>query len=94
MMEAYLVYMAQTSLCLAVLYLPFRLWLRKEACFHANRYVLLGMTLLSFILPLLRFPWMIQETILRFPEITIVGKQVNTIEVSVYLSGEYANGLV
>ena len=80
MMEAYLVYMAQTSLCLAVLYLPFRLWLRKEACFHANRYVLLGMTLLSFILPLLRFPWMIQETILRFPEITIVGKQVNTIE--------------
>lgn len=80
MMEAYLIYIAQTSLCLAVLYLPFRLWLQKEACFHTNRYVLLGMTLLSFILPLLRFPWLIQETIIRFPEITIVGQQVSTFE--------------
>lgn len=80
MMEAYLVYMAQTSLCLAVLYLPFRLWLRKEACFHANRYVLLGITVLSFILPLPKFPWLIQETILRFPEITIVGQQVSAFE--------------
>ena len=80
MMEAYLVYIAQTSLCLAVLYLPFRLWLREETCFHTNRYVLLGMTLLSFILPLLRFPWLIQETIIRFPEITIVGQQVSTFE--------------
>ena len=80
MMEAYLIYIAQNSLCLIVLYLPFRLWLREETCFHANRYVLLGITALSFILPLLKFPWLIQETIIRFPEITIVGQQVSTFE--------------
>lgn len=80
MMEAYLIYIVQSALCLTMLYLPFRLWLRKEACFHANRYVLLGMTVLSFIMPLLRFPWLMQETIIRFPEIIIAGQLVSTIE--------------
>lgn len=80
MMEAYLIYIVQSALCLAVLYLPFRFWLRKEACFHANRYVLLGMTVLSFVLPLLRFPWLMQETIIRFPEIFIAGQPVSMPE--------------
>lgn len=79
-MENFLVYIVQCAACLAVLYLPFRLWLRKEACFHANRYVLLGMTVLSFILPLLRLPWLMQETIIRFPETFIVGQLESAIE--------------
>ena len=100
MMEAYLIYIAQSSLCLAMLYLPFRFWLRKEACFHTNRYILLGMTILSFTLPLLRFPWLMQETIIRIPEVVIVGQSVSTPEsqfviswtmvaICLYLSGSF-----
>ena len=57
MMEAYLIYIAQSAFCLAVLYLPFRLWLRKEACFRTNRMTLLGITALSLLLPLIDMSW-------------------------------------
>ena len=79
-MENFLVYIVQCAACLAVLYLPFRLWLRKEACFHANRYVLLGMTMLSFVLPLLKLPWLMQETIIRIPRIIVAGQPISTPE--------------
>ena len=73
MMEAYLIYIVQSALCLTMLYLPFRLWLRKETFFRINRLGLLGITVLAFLLPLLSFPWLVKETYVSLPEVTIIG---------------------
>ena len=80
MMEAYLIYIVQSALCLTMLYLPFRLWLRKETFFRINRLGLLGITVLAFLLPLLSFPWLVKETYVSLPEVTIIGQLVSTIE--------------
>lgn len=56
-MEHFLVYIVQCAACLAVLYLPFRLWLRKETCFRTSRMALLGITVLSFLLLLADMTW-------------------------------------
>ena len=49
-------YIMECALCLALLYLPFWGLLRKETFFHFNRYALLAITMLSFILPLISIP--------------------------------------
>lgn len=79
-MEEHLIYIIKSAICLAAFYLPFRLWLREETFFRTNRYALLGMMILSFVLPLLRFPWFIQETTFNLPEIIITGKSENITE--------------
>ena len=56
-----------------MLYLPFRLWLRKETFFRINRLGLLGITVLASLLPLLSFPWLVKETYVSLPEVTIIG---------------------
>ena len=49
-------YAIKSALCLAVLYLPFTLLLRRETFFSFNRYGLLFIVLLSLILPCLNVP--------------------------------------
>ena len=70
-MEAFLFYLFKSSICLAVLYLPYRMLLRKETFFHINRFVLLTICLLSFILPLVNLSWLLQENYIFFPEIIV-----------------------
>lgn len=55
-MENWMTYIMECALCLALLYLPFWGLLRKETFFHFNRYALLAITILSFILPLISIP--------------------------------------
>ena len=43
---------------LTMLYLPYMLMLRRESFFRFNRMVLLGILLLSLVLPLCNIPWM------------------------------------
>ena len=57
-MENWIIYIMKSSICLALLYLPFWRFLRKETFFFFNRYALLGITALSFILPLINIPEM------------------------------------
>ena len=52
-----IIYLFQCSVSLAVLYLPFHFWLRKETCFRTSRMTLLGITALSFLLPLIDMRW-------------------------------------
>lgn len=52
-----IVYIFQCAVSLAVLYLPFHIWLRKETCFRTSRMTLLGITVLSFLLPLIDMRW-------------------------------------
>ena len=49
-------YAIKSALCLAVLYLPFTLLLRRETFFSFNRYGLLFIVLLSLLLPCLNVP--------------------------------------
>ena len=60
-MENILIYIAKCSLCLAAFYLPFRWFLRKETNFRFNRWTLLGITLLSFLLPLINTAWIVSQ---------------------------------
>ena len=55
-MENWITYIVECAFCLALLYLPFWGLLRKETFFHFNRYALLAITILSFILPLISIP--------------------------------------
>lgn len=78
-MEAFLFYLFKSSICLAVLYLPYRMLLRKETFFHINRFVLLTICLLSFILPLVNLSWLLQENYIFFPEITVESYKKNQL---------------
>ena len=52
-MGIFFVYILKTSLCLAVFYLFYRLLLSKETFHRFNRWALLGMLLLSCVIPLI-----------------------------------------
>ena len=78
-MEAFLFYLFKSSICLAVLYLPYRMLLRKETFFHINRFVLLTICLLSFILPLVNLSWLLQENYIFFPEIIVESYKKNQL---------------
>ena len=56
-MENILIYIAQCAIWLGILYLPFRWMLRKETYFRANRYTLLAITILAFLLPWINIHW-------------------------------------
>lgn len=51
-MGTFVAYIIRAAICLALLYLPYALLMRKETYFRLNRAVLLAMTVLSFLLPL------------------------------------------
>ena len=55
-MENWITYIMECAICLALLYLPFGTLLRKETFFQYNRYALLAISVLSFILPLISIP--------------------------------------
>ena len=100
-MENWITYIAECALCLALLYLPFWGLLRKETFFQYNRFVLLAITVLSFILPWINIPEITSqlapsETIsIQLEEINVVisGKVLSeniswkTILAIIYLSG-------
>lgn len=55
-MGAFTIYAIKSAICLALLYLPYTLLMRRET-FHAfNRVLLLGIVVLSLVLPLVNIP--------------------------------------
>ena len=53
-MGAFLFYLFKSTLCLAVLYLLFRLCFRGDTLFRTNRFLLLGGTVVCLLLPLVQ----------------------------------------
>lgn len=51
-------YSIKSAMVRTMLYLPYMLLLRRESFFRFNRIVLLGILLLSLVLPLCNIPWM------------------------------------
>ena len=100
-MENWITYIVECALCLALLYLPFWGLLKKETFFQYNRFVLLAITVLSFILPWISIPEITSqlapsETIsIQLEEINVMisGKALSeniswkTILAIIYLSG-------
>ena len=100
-MENWMTYIMECAFCLALLYLPFWGLLRKETFFQYNRFVLLAITVLSFILPWINIPEITSqlapsETIsIQLEEINVMisGKALSeniswkTILAIIYLSG-------
>ena len=62
MMGEFLVYMIKSSICLALLYLFFKMMLSKETFHRFNRFALLGILAASFIIPSLKIHHPILET--------------------------------
>ena len=81
-MENWITYIAECALCLALLYLPFWGLLRKETFFQYNRFVLLAITVLSFILPWISIP---EITSQLAPSETI---SIQLEEINVMISGK------
>lgn len=52
-MSAFLVYILKSAVCLAVFYLFYRLLLSRETFWRFNRFLLLSLLVLSFVLPLI-----------------------------------------
>ena len=55
-MENWITYIVECAFCLALLYLPFWGLLKKETFFQYNRYALLAISVLSFLLPSISIP--------------------------------------
>lgn len=58
MFSSLLLYSLKSAIVLTLLYLPYMLMLRRESFFRFNRLVLLGILLLSLVLPLCNVSWM------------------------------------
>ena len=58
MVSAMLLYSIKSAIVLSLLYLPYMLMLQRESFFRFNRMVLLGILLLSLVLPLCNVSWM------------------------------------
>ena len=81
-MENWITYIAECALCLALLYLPFWGLLRKETFFQYNRYVLLAITALSFLLPLISIPEITSQLV---PNETL---SIQLDEINIMISGK------
>jgi len=81
-MENWIIYIAECALCLALLYLPFWGLLKKETFFQYNRYVLLAITALSFLLPLISIPEITSQLV---PNETL---SIQLDEINVMISGK------
>jgi len=55
-MDAFVIYLIQSALCLGSLYLIYWFFLKKETFFTANRFYLLSSIILSFFLPMFKVP--------------------------------------
>lgn len=56
-MGIFLVYLIKSALCLALLYLPYTILLRKEQWHQQNRIFLLALIMVSFLVPLSQEQW-------------------------------------
>lgn len=65
MMDSLFLYALKSALCLSVLYVPYQLMLRRESFYRLNRVVLLGIVVVSFVLPLAGFTLTVHETALQ-----------------------------
>lgn len=67
-MGAFFVYIVKVSFCVMLLYLPYSLLLRNEKWHALNRFMLLGILVLSYLIPLVRTEWLGQSSrALQFP---------------------------
>jgi TonB family protein len=65
-MDNFLLYILKSTLCISLLYLVFRILMRKEAFFTLNRMLLIFIVLISMTIPLVPMPQMIKpETPIR-----------------------------
>lgn len=55
-MDAFVIYLIQSALCLGSLYIIYWFFLKKDTFFTANRFYLLGSIILSFFLPMFKVP--------------------------------------
>lgn len=74
-MGAFFVYILKSSVCLAVFYLFYRLLLSKETFHRFNRFALLGILLLSCIVPFMEVtvkePTEVHQQFLTFEELLL-----------------------
>ena len=80
-------YLLKTTLCWALFYLLYHLWLGKETFFKINRWYLLGTALLGIIIPAIDFQWLVpvheEPAILHYMQpITIGMEQLETVIVT------------
>ena len=71
-MTAFLVYLLKTTVCLAIFYLFFKVFLSNETLFRFNRKILLFGTIICFILPLIKIsisePFVVQTPFILLEE--------------------------
>ena len=84
-MDTILLYAIKAAACLAILYIPYIFLLRHETFYRLNRYILVGITVVSSIIPLLHVG---TPDIMKFWE-----DKEDTVEVSVQI-GTNSNYLV
>ncbi len=79
-------YLAESSICLGVFYLFYKVWLQKTTFFQANRMYLLTGAILSFVLPFLHIS-------LASPEEVVYGYVLPLIETSNAFVVEFNEGM-
>lgn len=62
-MNTFLIYILESTICISVFYLLFRLLMRKETSFAVNRATLLTIVLASVIVPLVQLPQLLQTPV-------------------------------
>lgn len=93
-MGAFFVYILKTVCCLAVFYLFYRLLLSRETFHRFNRFALLGILLLSVLLPLTQVrveePSEVQQTLFSLEQLLLLAEmQPTTIDTAVAESTQY-----
>lgn len=62
-MNTFLIYILESTICLSMFYLLFRVLMRKEASFAVNRATLLTIVAASMIIPLVHLPQLMQTPV-------------------------------
>ena len=62
-MNSFLIYILESTICISVFYLFFRVLMRKEASFAVNRVTLLAIVAASMIVPLVHLPQLMQTPV-------------------------------
>ena len=62
-MNTFLIYILESTICISVFYLLFRLLMRKETSFAVNRATLLTIVVASVIVPLVQLPQLLQTPV-------------------------------
>ncbi|MDD4516126.1 M56 family metallopeptidase [Massilibacteroides sp.] len=76
------VYILKSGFCLVIFYLFYRLLLSEETFYRFNRVVLLGLVLLSFVIPFIQFttnqPTIIQQQAIDLEALLLMANEVET----------------